>query len=66
MYGPTETTIWSSTERLTSADQISLAADCDTQFHVLDESRKPVSEGKPGELWIGGTGLARGYLDRPS
>jgi len=36
-----------------------------TQFHVLDESRKPVSEGKPGELWIGGTGLARGYLDRP-
>ena len=66
MYGPTETTIWSSTERLTSADQISLGPPiANTQFHVLDESRKPVSEGKPGELWIGGTGLARGYLDRP-
>jgi amino acid adenylation domain-containing protein len=66
MYGPTETTIWSSTERLTSADQISLGAPiANTQFHVLDENHKPVSQGMPGELWIGGTGLARGYLKRP-
>src|ERR1019366_47141 len=36
-----------------------------TQFHVLDENHKPVSLGMPGELWIGGTGLARGYLKRP-
>ena len=66
MYGPTETTIWSSTERLTSADQISLGPPiANTQFHVLDEDHKPVSQGMPGELWIGGTGLARGYLKRP-
>jgi len=66
MYGPTETTIWSSTERLTSADHISLGPPiANTQFHVLDENHKPVAEGMPGELWIGGTGLARGYLKRP-
>ncbi len=66
MYGPTETTIWSSTERLISADQISLGPPiANTQFHVLDEERKPVAQGTPGELWIGGTGLARGYLKRP-
>ena len=66
MYGPTETTIWSSTEHLTSADHISLGPPiANTQFHVLDENHKPVSLGMPGELWIGGTGLARGYLKRP-
>jgi len=66
MYGPTETTIWSSTERLTSADHISLGPPiANTQFHVLDENHKPVSLGTPGELWIGGAGLARGYFKRP-
>ena len=65
MYGPTETTIWSSTERLTSADHISLGLPiANTRFHVLDENRNPVSPSVPGELWIGGTGLARGYLKR--
>ena len=44
MYGPTETTIWSSTERITSADHISLGSPiANTQFHVLDENRKPVA-----------------------
>lgn len=66
MYGPTETTIWSSTERIASADHISLGSPiANTQFHVLDENHNPVSLGAPGELWIGGTGLARGYLKRP-
>src|SRR5208283_4855171 len=66
MYGPTETTIWSSTEHITSADHISLGLPiANTQFHVLDENHKPVSLGTPGELWIGGTGLARGYFKRP-
>ena len=41
MYGPTETTIWSSTERITSADHISLGSPvANTQFHVLDEQPK--------------------------
>ena len=66
MYGPTETTIWSSTERATSTDCISLGKPiANTQFYVLDDSHKPVPQGMPGELWIGGTGLARGYLKRP-
>jgi len=66
MYGPTETTIWSSTERITSADQISLGSPiANTQFHVLDENRKRLPLAVPGELWIGGMGLARGYLKRP-
>ena len=65
MYGPTETTVWSSTERVTSADRISLGLPiANTQFHVLDENRKPVARGTSGELWIGGAGLARGYLKR--
>ena len=56
MYGPTETTIWSSVDHVTSADHISLGAPiANTQFHVLDENRKPVAAGVPGELWIGGT-----------
>ncbi|MGO9368192.1 MAG: amino acid adenylation domain-containing protein, partial [Terriglobales bacterium] len=66
MYGPTETTIWSSTERLTSADCISLGSPiANTTFHVFDETHEPVSEGMPGELWIGGKGLALGYLNSP-
>jgi len=66
MYGPTETTIWSSTAQITSADKISLGSPiANTQFHVLDETLRPISSGVPGELWIGGTGLARGYLKRP-
>jgi amino acid adenylation domain-containing protein len=66
MYGPTETTIWSSTERITSADHISIGSPIEnTQFHVLDENHKAVFLDMPGELWIGGTGLARGYLKRP-
>ena len=66
MYGPTETTIWSSTERIASADHISLGSPvANTQFHVLDDNQKPASQGMSGELWIGGTGLARGYLERP-
>jgi amino acid adenylation domain-containing protein len=66
MYGPTETTIWSSTERIASADHISLGLPiANTQLCVFDENRNPVSVGMPGELWIGGTGLALGYLNRP-
>ncbi len=65
MYGPTETTIWSSTGRITSADHISLGSPiANTQLYVLDENHKPVPDGSRGELWIGGAGLARGYLKR--
>ncbi|HUV70895.1 MAG TPA: amino acid adenylation domain-containing protein, partial [Terracidiphilus sp.] len=66
MYGPTETTVWSSVDRVTSSDRISLGSPiANTQFHVLDENGKPASAGTSGELWIGGAGLALGYLKRP-
>jgi amino acid adenylation domain-containing protein len=65
MYGPTETTIWSSTDRIFSADRISLGKPiANTQLHILDENRQPVPPGVPGELWIGGAGLALGYFER--
>ena len=67
MYGPTETTIWSATKRLDSANPpISIGRPlANTQFYVLDLQLKPVPIGVTGELYIGGDGLARGYLNRP-
>ena len=67
MYGPTETTIWSSCARVTPEDEtISIGRPiANTQMYVLDPEQRPVPIGVPGELYIGGTGLARGYLKRP-
>ena len=66
MYGPTETTIWCSVEHIVSPDRISLGSPiANMRFHVFDENRKPVPIGTPGELWIGGAGIAQGYLKRP-
>jgi natural product biosynthesis luciferase-like monooxygenase protein len=67
MYGPTETTIWSSVEATTGGDGVvnigrPLAK---TAFYVLDETGTPVPEGSEGELWIGGEGVAAGYHGRP-
>ena len=67
MYGPTETTIYSSLELVVAgADPITIGRPIDeTQIHVLDEALAPVPRGALGELYIGGTGLARGYRNRP-
>ncbi|MEM8777867.1 MAG: amino acid adenylation domain-containing protein, partial [Cyanobacteria bacterium P01_G01_bin.49] len=65
LYGPTETTIWSSVYQVTS-DKVRLGKPIDnTQFYVLDRDYNPVPIGVPGELYIGGMGVARGYLNRP-
>ncbi len=65
MYGPTETTIWSSTEQVTSAQTISRGPPiANTQFCVVDEKVQAVEAGATGELLIGGEGLARGHLKR--
>ncbi|UVK40220.1 LLM class flavin-dependent oxidoreductase [Mesorhizobium sp. AR10] len=66
MYGPTETTIWSSTVRATtSGDVVPLGIPiANTQFYVLDKFSQPVPPGTPGELYIGGDGVTRGYLNR--
>ncbi|HEU5022043.1 MAG TPA: amino acid adenylation domain-containing protein, partial [Bryobacteraceae bacterium] len=66
MYGPTETTIWSSVRRITSARDITVGrVIANTWFYVLDENRNPVPRGEKGELYIGGDGVADGYLNRP-
>ncbi|HTP31885.1 MAG TPA: amino acid adenylation domain-containing protein [Candidatus Acidoferrales bacterium] len=67
MYGPTETTIWSSTVRLGPGNgPVPVGPPiANTEFYVLDAAGEPVPIGVPGELYIGGAGLARGYWNRP-
>ena len=67
MYGPTETTIWSAIHRITNdKDPIVIGRPiANTQIYILDQCLNPVPVGVPGELYIGGDGLARGYWNRP-
>jgi acyl-coenzyme A synthetase/AMP-(fatty) acid ligase/aryl carrier-like protein len=67
MYGPTETTIWSTTWKLDGdLDVIPVGTPiANTQIYVLDANRQPVPPGVAGELWIGGLGVVRGYHERP-
>ncbi|WP_052429375.1 non-ribosomal peptide synthetase [Paenibacillus borealis] len=66
MYGPTETTIWSSVKDLTHTNDITLGNPiANTKLHVLNESLIPVRDGEIGELFISGDGLAREYLNKP-
>ena len=67
MYGPTETTVWSTCERVFSErDGISIGTPIDnTTVWVLDDQGGPCPIGAPGELCIGGEGVALGYLHRP-
>src|SRR5450830_673316 len=63
MYGPTETTIWSSVSEAKLGQNIGQAI-ADTGLYVLDASLNMVPAGVAGELCIGGVGLARGYLNQ--
>jgi amino acid adenylation domain-containing protein len=76
MYGPTETTIWSTTYRIDrqqgSGTQASAPVSipigrpmANTQVYVLDSELNPAEAGEAGELFIGGDGVVRGYWNRP-
>lgn len=67
MYGPTETTIWSSVKQITAGEETITIGQpiANTQFYILDEQLKPVDVNTVGELFIAGDGLAKGYLNRP-
>jgi amino acid adenylation domain-containing protein len=70
VYGPTETTIWSSSWAV--VDPAPTASACqpigrpiaNTRIHILDKRLEPVPTGVAGEIYIGGDGVARGYLNR--
>jgi hypothetical protein len=66
MYGPTETTIWSSTQGAEPCEGVVPLGKpiANTQFYVLDDRQRPVPPAAAGELYIGGDGVARGYLQR--
>src|SRR5882724_661038 len=63
VYGPTEATIWSTLDQVTAKEgPITIGKPLDnTQIYLLTRQGKPAPVGVPGELHIGGAGLARGY-----
>ncbi|RKG75241.1 non-ribosomal peptide synthetase/type I polyketide synthase, partial [Corallococcus terminator] len=68
-YGPTETTIYATALRMTRAETVGTSVPIgppfdNTQLYLLDAHLRPVPVGVPGELFIGGDGVARGYLSR--
>ncbi len=77
LYGPTEVTVLASGRRVPPAgsDAVSISEDgpppigrpiSNARIHLLDHHLQPVPVGVPGEIVIGGAGLARGYLGRPN
>jgi len=67
MYGPTETTVWSTCYKFPH-DYKKLVVGkpiANTQIFILTENLQPVPVGVPGELYIGGKGVSRGYLKNP-
>ena len=68
LYGPTETTIWSTVHRVCTEDRVVPVGRplANTSLYILDATMRPVPIGASGDLYIGGDGLARGYLNRPA
>ncbi len=67
LFGPTETTIWSTAERVErGTEPISIGRPiANTQIYILDHAGEPAPIGIPGEIWIGGAGVATRYHRRP-
>ena len=72
LFGPTETTVWSTAHRVTgdpTADPSAVSLGrpiARTTVYVLDRHFAPLPPGAPGELYLGGAGVARGYRGRPA
>ncbi|HEY2491713.1 MAG TPA: non-ribosomal peptide synthase/polyketide synthase [Paenibacillus sp.] len=65
MFGPTESTIWSTMWQVNPDRPVLIGRPiCNTEVYILDHRFQPVPIGVAGELYIGGAGLARGYLNR--
>ena len=65
MYGPTETTIWSTVSDLTHKDQINIGRPIkNTEIYIVDEDLSILPDGQIGEICIAGIGLAKGYVGR--
>jgi len=69
MYGPTEATVWATTYEVVDAADLQTTVPIGKPFanlltYVLDATMQPVPIGVPGELYIGGRGVARGYWER--
>jgi len=67
LYGPTETTIWATAAELDDGSRTPHIGRPigNTQIYILNSQLQPVPVGVPGELYIGGVGVTRGYLNRP-
>ncbi|OAR01528.1 hypothetical protein LLEC1_01510 [Akanthomyces lecanii] len=66
LYGPTEATVWASAWRVQPGETVIIGnALANYQLYILDNQLKPVPQGEYGELYIGGSGLARGYYKNP-
>ena len=70
MYGPTETTIWSTAYRVPDSADFGNGVPIgkplgNTRAYIVDSKLQLVCDGEPGELFLGGCGVARGYRERP-
>lgn len=71
LYGPTETTIWSCSRKVSAVAENGIPVEtigrpiANTRIYILDRHYRPVPIGVVGEIYIGGAGVARGYLNRP-
>jgi amino acid adenylation domain-containing protein len=66
VYGPTETTVWSTSDVVDPGSPITVGRPlANTTIYILDRFGEPTPVGVPGELFIGGAGVVRGYHNRP-
>src|SRR5262249_6840993 len=71
IYGPTETTVWTTVQPVDPTSHLAAAnvpvgrPVANTDCYVLDSLLQPMPIGVPGELYVGGAGVTRGYLNQP-